>query len=131
MKSIGEQVVGLLILAIPVASISWTVTHEEVFREPRDWCAKHSKVCRKLFERKFFFLFTCEYCFSHYIAALFLIITRYQLLFDDWRGYLIAGFSLVWVANFYMSIFGRVRLGIKRERIEIESSEKAVGEPKD
>ena len=129
MKPTSEQIIDLFILAIPVASISWTVTHEEVFREPREWCAKHSKVCRKLSERKFFYLFTCEYCFSHYVAALFLIITGYKLLFDDWRGYLIAGFSLVWVANFYMNVFGRVRLDIKRERIEIETREKAVKEP--
>jgi len=39
-------------------------------------------------------------------------------------GYLIAGFSMVWVANFYMSIFGRARLDIRRERIEIETKEK-------
>src|SRR5450755_4077107 len=128
MKSIGEQVVGLLILAIPVASISWTVTHEEVFREPRDWCAKHSKVCRKLFERKFFYLFTCEYCFSHYVAALFLVITRYKLLYDDWRGYLISLFALVWVANVYMNLYSRVRLDLKRERAEIAVHEKTIEE---
>ncbi len=103
-----------------------TVTHEEVFRELAIGASVASKVCRKFFERKFFYLFTCEYCFSHYVAALFLVITGYKLLFDDWRGYLIAGFSLVWIANFYMSIFGRVRLGIRRERIEIETTEKAV-----
>jgi hypothetical protein len=120
---LSEQIIELFILAIPIASISWTITHEEVFREPRDWCTERSKICRKIFQRKFFYLFTCEYCFSHYVAALFLIITGYKLLFDGWRGYLIAGFSLVWVANFYMSVFGRVRLDIKRERIEIEKSE--------
>ena len=60
------------------------------------------------------------------MAVLFLLITGYKLLFDDWRGYVIAGFSLVWVANFYMSVFGRVRLGIRRERIEIETGEKAL-----
>ncbi|MES1257265.1 MAG: hypothetical protein ABUS51_02500 [Acidobacteriota bacterium] len=128
MIPVREQISELFILALPIASIAWTVTHEEVFREPRDWCVKHSQTCGKLVERKFFYLFTCEYCFSHYIAAIFLIITRYRLLFDDWRGYLIAGFSLVWVANFYMSVFGRVRLDIKRERVEIETKEKAVKE---
>jgi hypothetical protein len=46
------------------------------------------------------------------------------MLFADWRGFLIAGFSLVWVANLYMSLFGRVRLDIKRERLEIGSTEK-------
>ncbi len=124
MKIISEQLVSLFILAMPVASIAWTVTHEEIFREPRDWCVQHSKICQRLFERKFFYLFTCEYCFSHYVVAVFLLITRYKLLFSDWRGYLIAGFSLVWIANLYMSIFGRVRLDIRRERIEIETKEK-------
>lgn len=123
MKPVSEQLIELVILAIPVACISWTVTHEEVLREIREWCGQRSKVCRKLVERKFFYLFTCEYCFSHYVTAFFLIITGYKLLFGGWRGYLIAGFSLVWLANIYMSIFGRLRLDIKRERIEIESNE--------
>ena len=32
-----------------------------------------------------------------------LVMTRFKLIYPDWRGYVIAGFSLVWVANFYMS----------------------------
>jgi len=52
-----------------------------------------------LIERKFFYLFTCEYCFSHYIAAGFLLRTRFKLLYTDWRGYIIASFTLVRVAN--------------------------------
>jgi hypothetical protein len=129
MKPLGEQVFELSILAIPVASISWTVTHEEVFREPREWCAAHSRFCRKILERKFFYLFTCEYCFSHYVSVVLLIITRYHLLFPDWRGYVIAGFSLVWIANLYMSVFGRIRLDLKRERIDIETKENASKTP--
>jgi hypothetical protein len=121
--SLGLQIVWLLVLAIPIACIAWTVTHEEVFREPREYCVKRSQACRRLVERKFFYLFTCEYCFSHYITAVFLVITRYKLLYTDWRGYLISGFALVWVANQYMSLFGRLRLDIKRERVEIEQVE--------
>jgi hypothetical protein len=49
-----------------------------------------------------------------------------KLLFTDWRGYLITGFSLVWVANVYMSSFARIRLDVKRERVEIFAKEKAV-----
>jgi len=128
MRPLTEQIIYLLVIAIPISSITWTITHEEVFREPREWCVNHSKTCRKLLARKFFYVFTCEYCFSHYVTAAFLIITRFKLLLGDWRGYLLAGFSLVWVANFYMSIFGRVRLEIKRERIEID--EKAREQPK-
>lgn len=124
----GDQLFTLFILAIPIASIAWTVTHEEVFKEPRDWCVKNSQQCRKLVQRKFFYLFTCEYCFSHYVTALFLWLTGFKLLFDDWRGYLIGGFSLVWVANLYMSLFGRLRLDIKRERVEIAQHEEAVND---
>jgi hypothetical protein len=119
------QLFALLILALPIASIAWTVTHEEIFREPREWCQNKSQSCRKLVERKFFYLFTCEYCFSHYVTAIFLVITRFKLLFPDWRGYLISGFALVWVANFYMNIFGRIRLEIKRERVEINAEEQS------
>ena len=118
-----RQVAFLFVLAIPIASIAWTVTHEEVFREPREWCAAKSKSCRRLVSRKAFYLFTCEYCFSHWVAAAFLFITRFKLLFDDWRGYLIAGFSLVWLANVYMSFFGRLRLEIREDRLEIAAAE--------
>ena len=45
-------------------------------------------------------------------------------------GYLIGGFALVWVANQYMSLFGRLRLDIKRERVEIKEVEKQYAEPK-
>jgi hypothetical protein len=121
--TLDRQVVLLLVLPISIASISWTVTHEDVFREPRDWCAAKSKSCRSLFSRKIFYLFTCEYCFSHYVAAFFLFMTRYKLLFDDWRGYFIAEFSLVWLANVYMSFFGRLRLEIREDRMQIVAAE--------
>jgi hypothetical protein len=121
--TLGTQVFVLFVLAIPVATIAWTVTHEEVFREPREFCIRRSQTCRRLLERKFFYLFTCEYCFSHWVVIATLIVTRYTLLYTDWRGYLVAGFSLVWVANLYMSLFGRLRLDIKEERLEIEMDE--------
>lgn len=124
--SLAQQFAFLCLLALPIASIAWTVTHEEVFREPRDWCKNRSESCNKLFERKFFYLFTCEYCFSHYVTVLFLFITRFRLLYDDWRGYLVSGFALVWVANIYMNIYSRVRLDIKRERVETAVLEKTI-----
>jgi len=118
--SLTAQIVWLLLLAVPVACVSWTVTHEEVFREPRDYCERRVQRARTLLERKIFYLFTCEYCFSHYVALLFMLLTGFHLLLPGWRGYLMAWFALVYVANFYMSAFGRLRLEIKRERVEIE-----------
>ena len=121
--SLGTQIIWLLVLAVPVACIAWTITHEEVFREPREYCLRERSSARSLLRRKFFYLFTCEFCLSHYVAAVFLIVTRYKLLFTDWRGYLIAGFSLVWVANVYMGLFGRIRLDLRKERAEIATEE--------
>jgi hypothetical protein len=121
--TLDRQIALLFVLPIPIASIAWTVIHEEIFREPRDWCATKSKSCKRLYSRKFFYLFTCEYCFTHYVTAFFLFITRYKLLFDDWRGYLVAGFSLVWLANVYMSFFGRLRLEIREDRLQIAAAE--------
>jgi hypothetical protein len=126
--NLGFQVAWLLVLSIPVACVAWTVTHEEVFREPRQYCHEKSVRSRGLLRRKFFYLFTCEYCFSHYVAAAFLIVTRYKLLFPGWRGYIVAFFSLVWVANQYMSIYNRLRLDIKHEQVEIKADEQHVEE---
>jgi hypothetical protein len=123
---LGRQVLLLFLFAIPIACVSWTVTHEEVFREPREWFTARSRDGRTILERKFFYLFTCEYCFSHYVAIGMLFMTRFTLVFDDWRGYLIAGFSLVWIANLYMSLFGRLRLAITSERQDIDVVEKMV-----
>jgi hypothetical protein len=122
--TINMQILWLFLLAIPIACISWTVTHEEVFREPREYCTNRSVNGKTLLIRKFFYLFTCEYCFSHYMAIIFLLITDYKLLTNDWTGYIIAGFSLVWIANVYMSLFGLIRQDIKKEKTEIKKLEK-------
>jgi len=118
------QLIWLLMLSIPVACVAWTITHEEVLREPREYCQRRAKDAKGIVRRKFFYLFTCEFCFSHYVAAIFLFITRFKLLYPDWRGYLIALFSLVWVSNQYMSIYNHLRLDIKHEQVEIHQKEK-------
>lgn len=102
--NIPLQVLYLFIIALPIAPVAWTIAHEEVVREFHDYCLTESKVCRRIYERKFFYLFTCEYCFSRYVTAAFLVITRYKLLFPDWRGYLIAGFSFGWQTCIWESL---------------------------
>ena len=126
LANIGMQIVVLFTLAIPISCIAWTVTHEEVFREPREYCADRSQNAPSLVRRKFFYLFTCEYCFSHYVTAFFIWLTRYKLLFADWRGYLVALFALVYAANAYMSLFGRLRLDIKEKRLVSKVTEAEV-----
>lgn len=127
----GLQIIWLFVLALPIACISWTATHEDVFQEARNYCVRQSHANPWLLPRKFFFLFACEYCFSHYVTVVFLWLTHYKLLFADWRGYLIAGFSLVWIANQYMSLYVRLRLDIRKERVEIQHVEQKVEEMKE
>jgi len=122
------QLIWLFVLAIPAACVAWTVTHEELFKEPHEFCVRKSKECKTLLWRKFFFLFTCEYCFSHYVVILIIILFDFKLLVNDWRGYVLGGFSLVWIANIYMSLFALLRQNIKKEKVEIEVLEKNVKE---
>ncbi len=122
----GTPVYWLFILAIPIACVAWTVTHEEVFKEPREFCIKCSKEGKTLLKRKFFYLFTCEYCFSHYVTAAFLFLTDYKLYKEDWRGYIIAGFALVWIANVYMSIYNIIRIDLKKEKAIASKEEQAL-----
>ena len=122
-----DELIALLIHAIPVACIAWTVTHEEVFREFNQACQRRSRDCRTLAQRKFFYLFTCEYCFSHWVTLAILLATGFQLYYDDWRGYLLSFFSLVWIANIYMNLYHRVRVEIRRERAEADHAEDLAG----
>jgi len=124
MQTIYEQTLYLFILALPIACIAWTVTQEEVLKEPRQYCINKSKTCKTIIYRKFFYLFTCEYCFSHYVTVFMIFITDYKLLYNDWRGYLIAGFALVWIANLYMSLYLLIRKAILKEKTEIQVLEK-------
>ncbi len=110
-----EQIFWLIILAMAVGSIAWTVTQEEIFREWREYCTDKHNNCENLPQRKFFYFFTCEYCFSHWVTLLLLIFTGFRLLIDDWRGYILAFFVIPWISNQFMSIYRRLRVGIKHE----------------
>jgi len=121
-----QHIVGLFILALPIACVARTIVFEEVFREPREWCVRNSKVCRSMLARKFFYMLTCEYCFSHWVTLLFMAVTGYKLMFTDFRGYLVGFFALVFVANFYLNMYSRLRLEIHSEKKEIEAKEKTI-----
>ena len=119
-----RQVGWLLLLAVPIACVAWTVTKEEIFREGRDFCTHRSKTCRTLVERKAFYLFTCEYCFSHWVTLAVVVLTGFRLLLDTWPGYVIGFFALVFVANIYMSLYSRLRVDIRSERAAAEIKER-------
>lgn len=123
---ISTQIFWLIILSVVVASIAWTVTQEEIFSEWREYCQEQYNNCETLPKRKFFYVFTCEYCFSHWVTLLILILTGFQLLIDDWRGYILAFFTIPWLANQFMSIYRRLRVDIKHENALAEEAEEKI-----
>ena len=125
---IASQIFWLIILSMVVASIAWTVTQEEIFREPREYCEEKSETCKSLLQRKFFYVFTCEYCFSHWVTIFILILTQFRLLIDDLRGVVLAFFVLPWLANQWMSIYRRLRVGIKHENLQAKVVEEKLEE---
>lgn len=124
--AISRQLFWLFALSIPIACIARTVVYEEVLREPREWCKQKSQTCNRLLQRKFFYLFTCEYCFSHWVTLVVLLITGFKLLINDWRGSVLAFFALVFVANAYLNLYARLRVDIASEKKEIERKEKEI-----
>jgi hypothetical protein len=118
----GVQISWLVILSMVVASISWTVTQEKIFEEWRDAAKERSEKADNILVRKFFYVWTCEYCFSHWVTIVVLLVTNFRLLIDDWRGYFVAFFVLPLVANFWMSIYRRLRVEIKKENAIAEQT---------
>jgi hypothetical protein len=121
-----EQLIWLFVLSLPVACVSWTITHEELFREPRNWLEQQSRTAFAWWQRKVCYMLTCEYCFSHYVAAAFVALMNYRLLLDDWRGYLVAWLALVAIANTYLSAYSRLRVEIRQSRAEADTAEAQV-----
>ena len=54
MEVINSQVSALFLLAIPIACTAWTVTHEEIFKEPRAFCAGRCKNGKRFLNANFF-----------------------------------------------------------------------------
>jgi hypothetical protein len=116
----GVQIYWIVILSLVVASIAWTATQEKIFEEPRNFAKRKSEESSSLFVRKFCYVWTCEYCFSHWVTLLVLLVTGFQILFEDWRGYVLAFFLLPWVANQWMSLYRMLRVDIKHENLLAE-----------
>ena len=123
---ISTQIFWLVILSMVVACIAWTVTQEEIFREWNEYCKEKCENCKPLLQRKLFYVFTCEYCFSHWTTIFILILTGFKLLIDDWRGYVLAFFTIPWLANQFMSIYRRLRVGIKHEDLQAKVVEEKL-----
>jgi hypothetical protein len=122
--NLGSQIGYACVLAIPVACVAWTVTQEEILREFREWLKafqqRHSK---SLWRQKLAYMPTCSYCFSHYVAALFVGLLGFKMLVDDWRGYLVSGLTVVLMANVYLSLYCMLRAALRALRAKADEAE--------
>lgn len=126
-------------LAAPVAIIVRACTTEEIFREPREYCAdRQAFYCERLQRagdttlarrahcfmlQKLFYIPTCEYCFSFWVSLAVVLVAGYRIEFDDWRGLALAIFVVMGVANVYMSAFSQLRVDSRKDRAMAEQLE--------
>lgn len=89
--------VGVLYLSLVTASISFTVTETKLFEPLRNWFKKKSPLLGKLF--------SCGYCFGHWIA--FGLVAIYQpRLFNFWflLDYFLTALVIAWLAGFQWAL---------------------------
>ena len=126
-------------LAVPVAIIVRACTTEEVFRQPREFCASQNRRYEDLLDReqanfveraryfalsKLCYVPTCDFCFSFWISLLVVWIADYYLYFDDWRGLALATFVVMGMANVYISLYSHIRVDLRKERAVAKTIEK-------
>jgi hypothetical protein len=130
--NLGEQLMRGMLLAIPVACLAWTITQEEVFHELREILKAYQERHKdSLWRRKLAYLPTCPYCFSHYVAALFIWLFHFKMLADDWRGYAVSLFSLVLLANAYLTAYQWLRAALRAGRARADEAEPGPPAPGD
>ena len=134
----GNQIAFALILSIPVACITWTITQEELFGEMRSTLTHYqSHHGNSWWRKKLAYVPTCAYCFSHYVAGMLIVLLKFKMLADDWRGYLVSLFTLVLIANVYMTGYQLLRVRLRwmksladhAEQPAITSPAQAVSRP--
>ena len=124
MTEYGGQIVFALILGIPVACITWTVTQEDIFQEMRIYLAGyHAHHRHAWWRRKLAYMPTCPYCLSHYVAGVLIVLLHFKMLSDDWRGYLVSLFTLVLIANVYITVYHLLRVGLRWTRSMADRAE--------
>ncbi len=110
--------IRVLLAAIPVACIAWTVTQEDIFKELRTrLCRIRDNKMTAWWCRKLAYIPTCTYCFSHYVAAVVVFAYGVTLLSTGWRGEVAALFAVVAVANVYITVYHGLRLTLKCVRL--------------
>lgn len=131
-----DQLIAVVLHSLPVACVAWTMTHEEVFRDWWELAGSKADAAKSKWEEtrslgwwachKFCYLFTCEYCFSHWVALGLMLLTGFRILYDGFTGHLLAFFAVVWTANLFMGIHQKFRVQIRKDRADAKAKENSL-----
>jgi hypothetical protein len=115
-----------LYLAAVVAVLDRTICQEEITKELRSYLQYWKDKARSLLVRKLCYGLTCEFCCSFWLSLLIVSVWQYQLLSDDFRGYILAVFVVMAVANVYMGFYNHIRVDLRKERAVADITERAA-----
>lgn len=120
----AAQLAYALLLAAPVACIAWTVTREEIFKGFRDTLNDYQKRhADSLWRSKLAYLPTCPFCFSHYVAAVFVALFQFKMLSTSFTGYVASLFTVVLIANVYISAYNLLRVQLRSAQAAADREE--------
>lgn len=117
----------IAIMAICVASISWTITKEEIFRDLRDFCKEVQKTEQGGFRgwpcKKLAYAPTCDYCLSHWVGFALFALYPVKLVAENWRGYFFAYFATIFLANVLLGLYNIIRVTLRWMRAKADLAE--------
>lgn len=93
-----DNVMGeILLLSVVTASIAFTVTETKLFKTLRRWAKEKSFLLGELF--------SCGYCFGHWVAVVLVAIYRPKL-FELWwlLDYCLTALVIAWLAAFQWAL---------------------------
>lgn len=120
------------LLALPVALCAWTITQTEIFRRFREMAGRWAKRKPNSTPRALIaYLPTCYYCTSHYVGEAFMVLAflggastnLLKMGYPSAWGYVIASFTLIAVANVYLTAFHIFRVALRYAQAVADTQE--------
>ena len=131
-----SNVAFFALLAVPVAPCSWTIAQTEIFRRFRELVGRWAKRKPESTPRALLaYLPTCYYCTSHYVGEAFMVLAflggasteTLKLGYPSAWGYIISSFTLIGVANVYLTGFNILRV-VLRYAQAVANAQEAIAE---
>ena len=124
----------VLLLALPVACVSWTIVEAEITRDLREWlkgwaCRQGRGATRAWLCRKLAYLPTCAYCSSHYVALAALALSPVHILNLGWQGLVLGWLSVVGVSTVYLTFYQLLRVLLRWCQVKADAARPYRKEP--